>query len=166
MRRSAWLPRHFRQASHPRVTRRYTPLPSQGEFKPPYDKDADKRTQAKLPPPASRPAKFSRGLPCSRAALLRSERRSLSRFAGGPRIFLFGRSSFGPPPPRSRNRGRSYVAAAVAQVAQSVKSSLAHLGIDYIDSYLLHGPTSAKLKSACALLYSAHSRLVPLASRV
>ena len=29
-----------------------------------------------------------------------------------------------------------------AQVAQSVASSLAHLGTDYLDSYLLHGPSS------------------------
>jgi diketogulonate reductase-like aldo/keto reductase len=35
-------------------------------------------------------------------------------------------------------------AALSAQVAQSVKSSLEHLGTDYIDSYVLHGPASGR----------------------
>jgi len=31
-----------------------------------------------------------------------------------------------------------------AQVAQSLASSLEHLGTDYVDSYMLHGPSSAQ----------------------
>ncbi|HET9309560.1 MAG TPA: aldo/keto reductase [Candidatus Sulfotelmatobacter sp.] len=42
-----------------------------------------------------------------------------------------------------------------AQVAQSLASSLEHLGTDYVDSYVLHGPSSAEWGDADAEVWEA-----------
>ena len=55
-----------------------------------------------------------------------------------------------------------------AQVAQSLASSLEHLGTDYVDSFVLHGPSSAEWGDADAEVWEAmrkqrdagHTRLV------
>lgn len=70
----------------------------------------------------------------------------LAEFARGTvrREEVFLQTKFTFPPAQDRRVPYDPVAPVAQQVAQSMQSSLAHLGVDAVDSYLLHGPSQMR----------------------